>query len=122
MKWDRDVLALLDREREVRIRTTRPDDSTVGTVIWVVVDGDEAFVRSWKGDRAHWFQAALDWPDDVEMIVDGRRLPARVVSATDDESVARCSAALEAKYATSGSTPSMLRPEILNTTLRLVPR
>jgi hypothetical protein len=119
---DTDTLELLAREREVRIVTTRPDDSTVTTIIWVVVDADGTFVRSWRGERAHWYQAAVDRPTEVELIVRRRRIPVRVVLATDDGSVARCSSALLAKYAGDPAAKAMVSPAILGTTLRLEPR
>jgi hypothetical protein len=117
-----DVIELLDTEREIRIETIQPDDQAQRTTIWVVVDEGEAFVRSWRGERARWFQAALARPADAVVLVGGRRLEVRAVPATDDASVARCSSALERKYAGDQSTSSMLREEILGTTLRLEPR
>jgi hypothetical protein len=122
MRFDRETLELIDREREVRIETVRPDGSRQRTIIWAVVDGGDVFVRSWRGDRAHWYQAALDKPGEIVLLVDDRRITARARPATDDESVARCSTGLERKYAANPSTPSMLRAEILGTTLRLGPR
>jgi hypothetical protein len=116
------TLALLDSAREVTIETTRPDDSRARTTIWVVIDEGEAFIRSWRGDRAQWYQAALDRPAEIALIVDGRRIEARAVPAIDDDSIARCSSALERKYAGEDETPSMVREEILATTLRLEPR
>ena len=119
---DEATLELLDREREIRIETALPDESRQRTTIWAVVDGGEVFVRSWRGDRARWFQAALDRPEDVAVLVGGHRIEVRAIPATDDESVARCSSALERKYAGDPGTRSMVREEILNTTLRLEPR
>lgn len=121
-KLDRETLALLDRQREADIVTRRPDGSLMRTTIWVVVDGDEAYVRPWRGSRAHWFQAALDRPADVELIADEMHLRVRPVPATDDLSVARCSSALERKYAGDPATEAMVSEEILDTTLRLEPR
>ena len=121
-RFDRATLELLDREREIRIETALPDETRQRTTIWAVVDGAEVFVRSWRGDRARWFQAALDRPADVAVLVGGRRIEVRAIPATDDESVARCSSALERKYAGDPATSSMVREEILNTTLRLEPR
>lgn len=120
-RFDADVLKLLEAEREVDIETTLPDDRTQRTTIWVVVSDGDAFVRSWRGARARWYQAAVDRPVEVALWVAGRRLPAVAILATDGESVARCSAALEEKYAGDPSTPSMVRPEILGTTIRLEP-
>jgi hypothetical protein len=120
--FDAQTLALLDDEREVRIETVQPDDGRQSTIIWVVVDGGDAFIRSWRGERARWFQAALDRPHEVSLEVAGRSLAIRVVPATDDLSIARCSSALERKYAGEAETPDMVREEILGTTLRLEPR
>ena len=80
------------------------------------------YVRSWKGERGHWYQAALDSPDDVALTLRGMRLPIVVRIADDDDSIERCSRALQRKYAGDPSTPSMLKPYNLATTLRLVPR
>jgi hypothetical protein len=121
-RFDRETLELLDREREVKIETVRPDGRRRATIVWVVVDQDEAFIRSWKGDRAYWFRAATDRPDEVALTSGDQRIEARAVLALDAESVARCSSALERKYAGDPDVPSMVRPEILNTTLRLEPR
>jgi hypothetical protein len=46
----------------------------------------------------------------------------RAVPATDPDSVARTSAQLQRKYAGTSEVDSMVRDEILNTTLRLEPR
>lgn len=121
-RFDQATLELLDREREIRIETVLPDGRTQRTTIWVVVDRGEVFVRSWRGARAHWFQAAVDKPDELVVLVAGQRLEVRAIPATDDDSVARCSSGLERKYAGDPSTRFMVREEILNTTLRLEPR
>lgn len=122
MSWDRATLDLLALEREVDIVTTRPDGSPLRVTIWVVVADDEVFVRSWRGERGYWYQAALDRPADVELLAAGQRLPVMAVPATDAQSVARCSTALEVKYANDPSTPGMVRDDVLGTTLRLEPR
>lgn len=120
--FDQETLELLAREREVRVETALPDGTKQRVVIWVVVDRGEPFIRSWRGDRAKWFQAALDRPDEVAIHADGRRIPVRAVLAVDDASIVRCSHALERKYAGDPATPGMVRPQVLGTTLRLEPR
>jgi len=45
----------------------------------------------------------------------------RAVRAADPDSVRRTSEGYQTKYRTSRSTPSMLRDEILDTTIRLEP-
>lgn len=123
MPFDGATLGRIDAAREVDIESTRPDGTPRTTTIWAVVDNGEVFVRSWKGDRGYWYQAALDRPDELALIVDGNRLPVRAVVANDDASIARCSAGLSKKYRRSAvSLAGMLLPRVLPTTLRLEPR
>jgi hypothetical protein len=89
-------------------------------VIWVVVDGDDVFVRSVRGPSGRWFQETLADPK-VALHFDERTLEARAVPATDPASVTRASNAFRTKYAADPAMPSMLRPETLDTTLRLEP-
>lgn len=121
MKFDAATLRHLDAELETEIETFRPDGSARRTIIWVLVDGDDVFVRSWKGDRGYWYQSATEPDARVALIVDGRALPVSVHPATDAESIERCSAALRRKYARDDSLDGMLRREVLGTTLRLEP-
>jgi hypothetical protein len=120
--FDAQTLDALAAAEEIEVETTRPDGHQRRTTIWVVVVEGGVFIRSVRGERGHWWQAAIDRPDEVSLIVDGRRLPVRVESAADERSVARVSAALARKYAGDPDTPSMLRYEVLGTTLRVEPR
>lgn len=120
--FDRPTLHLLDRAREVDIETIKPNGMPRRSTVWLIVDGDDVFVRSWRGDRAHWYQSALDLPEQVTLHAGGRAFPVRVVWSPDDESVDRCSRGLERKYAGDPAVGSMVRPAVLGTTLRLEPR
>ncbi len=123
MPFDLAMLDRIDTAHEVEIESTRPDGTIRATTIWVVVDDGEVFVRSWKGDRGYWYQAALDRPDELALLVDGKRLPVRAVLANDKASIARCSAGLSRKYRRSAaSLAGMLLARVLPTTLRLEPR
>ena len=122
MPFDPATLHRINAAYEVEIESTRPDGTTRTTTIWVVVDDGEVFVRSWKGDRGYWYQAALDRPDELALIVDGERLAVRAVLANGETGIARCSAGLSRKYRRDGSLPEMLLPRVLPTTLRLEPR
>ena len=122
MPFDSQTLRRLAAADEVEIETTRPDGTHRRTIIWVVVDHGVAFVRSVRGDRGHWFQAALDRPAEVGLLVNGWPIPVRAVAAADEESIARCSTELGEKYRGDPSLPSMLRPTVLAATLRLEPR
>jgi hypothetical protein len=93
MQFDAADLAVLAATDEVDIETRSVDGSIHRTIIWVVVDGADVFVRSYLGERARWYREAL----------------------------ARTSAGFQRKYAHAVETPDMVRPEILPTTLRLIP-
>lgn len=120
MRFEPGELALLAETKEIEIETAAPDGPTHRTIIWVVVDGDDAFIRSYRGPSARWYREALVGPS-VRIHLAGRELGAAVVPATDPLSVKRTSDALVRKYPTNDGTPAMLTPESLPTTLRLVP-
>ncbi|HEY5683866.1 MAG TPA: nitroreductase/quinone reductase family protein [Acidimicrobiia bacterium] len=120
MDFDAGDLAMLAETAEVEIETRAADGAVHRTIIWIVVDGTDVFVRSYLGARARWYREALADPT-VAVHAGGRRIPCRAVPATDGESVGRASAGLEHKYAGEEETPDMVRPEVLSTTLRLVP-
>jgi len=120
MRFEPAELALLADTVEIEIETAAPDGPSHRTVIWVVVDGGDAFIRSVRGSSARWYREVAANPE-VTIHADGRRLRANAVPATDPASIARTSAALERKYAGDPEMPSMLDPDILDTTLRLTP-
>ncbi|MEP7158755.1 MAG: DUF2255 family protein [Chloroflexota bacterium] len=121
MPFDVATLKLFDTTKEVDIETTLPDGSTQRTIIWVVVEGGEVFARSFRGHRGKWFQAAMDRPSEVALLIGRERWPVRAVLTDDDDSVARCSRGLEDKYPRNNSLASMLVPGVLGTTIRLDP-
>ena len=121
MPFGPDELALLREAEEIEIETARRGGSAHRTIIWVVVDGDDVFVRSVNGAAARWYREAIANPS-VTIHVDGDALAARTAPAADRESIRRTSDELARKYARHGaSLRSMLVPEILDTTLRVVP-
>jgi hypothetical protein len=120
MRFEPDELALLDATEEIRIETARPGGPAHRTIIWVVVDGDDVFVRSVNGATARWYREAVANPA-VTVHVAGRGLAARAEAATDPSSVQRMSDALARKYARDPALRLMLVPEIFDTTLRLAP-
>ena len=115
-------LDLLRRMAEVEIET-RPvaGEAVHRTIIWVVVDAaDRVLIRSYQGAQARWYREAL--ASSTAVIIAGElRIEVRVDPAADGERVAACSRALQAKYPRHGSTQAMLRQEILDTTLELLP-
>jgi hypothetical protein len=120
MRFEPEGLALLAQTEEVDIETARPDGPPHRATIWVVVDGDDAFVRSVNGATARWYRESVANPA-VTIHAAGRQLPARAVAATDPDSVRRTSDAFTRKYGGDPAVGTMLKPEILDTTLRLEP-
>lgn len=118
-----DVLDQLRDSKEIDIETTRKSGETTRTTIWVVVDGDDVFVRSEYGDDGWWYRHLKARPEAV-VHVRGRQvapMPVRAVVADDPESIERCSRGFRSKYGKGRSVDMMTRPEVLHTTVRLEP-
>lgn len=123
-QFDPGTLLLLRRVREVRIETTSlGGGKTRRVIIWVVVVGDQVFVRSYLGERGLWYREALRRPE-VTLHAESEVLEATAVLADDAETVEAVSHAFREKYGkrSPGSTEMMVQPHTLQTTLRLDPR
>jgi len=119
MSLTADQLQEIGEAREVVIETRR-GDRVIGTVIWVVVGGDNVYVRSVRGESGRWYQRTLVDPE-VALRVGNARHEFTVVPANDPDSIESASEALRRKYR-GRSLENMLRVETLGTTLRLEPR
>lgn len=119
MSFPKTALELLDRTREVDIETRSPEGKKHSVPIWVVVDEGDVFIRTYRGPKSRWYLELLAAPG--ALVAGGKRIPIRAVRADDADSVRRTSDALTKKYKRSGSLNSMLRAEVLPTTLRLEP-
>jgi hypothetical protein len=91
------------------------------TTIWPVVEAGEVYVRSLRGEKGIWYRELVATPDAV-LHVEGEAVPVHAVVTPDPHSVERATAGLRRKYAGSPYLDSMLREEILPTTVRLEPR
>jgi len=115
-----DVVEWLRNTKEVTIRTAKHPDTDV--IIWIVVAADgEVYVRSVKGERGRWYRD-LRSDGRATLLVNRRNLPVHAVAATDEHSVERASQEFRTKYRSSSYVGSMLRAEVLPTTMRLEPR
>jgi hypothetical protein len=115
-----DLAALSDTE-EIEIETRSLTDAQAHrTIIWVMTDGADAFVRSVRGPAGRWYREASADPK-VVVHAAGRALQATVVPAADGDSVARTNAGLERKYGGIDGFDEMLVPDTFPTTLRLEP-
>ena len=120
MTFPESDLAAIATAKEVDIETRSTAGVTHRTIIWIVERDGAVYVRSYKGLDGRWYREALADPG-VAIHVDGRRVAARAVPATDPASVEACSEGLRAKYRRSASLDAMLVDDVLPTTLRLVP-
>jgi hypothetical protein len=112
----------LETVREVEIETRRAGDAPVHrTPIWVVVAQGEVYARSLRGEGGRWYRELMANPV-AALHVEGKAVPVRAVSADDPESIERTSEGFRSKYGASRALDSMLRDEILSTTVRLEPR
>lgn len=115
-----DLAALSDTE-EIEIETRSLADAQAHrTIIWVMTDGADAFVRSVRGPAGRWYREAVADPR-VVVRAGGRTLEALVVPAADGDSVARTNAGLERKYRGVDGFDEMLVADTFPTTLRLEP-
>lgn len=112
-------LDLISNADEVLIET-RAGDRNFRTIIWVVVDGTDILVRSVRGVAGRWYQRALADPN-VTLIVEDESLDF-IATAVEAGVIERTSEALRLKYRPGRSLDSMLRSEVLDTTLLLEPR
>lgn len=117
MNWPDHVEAA----REVDLETRRAEDAPAHrTTIWAVVENGEVYIRSWRGSTSRWYREVTANPEAV-LHVEDEAVPVRAVAATDPDSVERASAGYRRKYADSTVMESMVRDEILDTTIRLEP-
>jgi hypothetical protein len=107
-----DAIQILDRKREVHVATPGKR-----LPVWSVVVDDEAYLRSYRGERGAWYRRALR-----EGRVEIEGIEARVQRESDPELNERISDAFRAKYGkrSPGPTEAMVTPEVVATTLRLV--
>jgi hypothetical protein len=103
---------------EIEVETHSKAGEVHRTIVWPLVRDGVVYLRSFHGPAGRWYCEALA-DSSIALVMDGRRVPARAVSAPDDASVEACSAALREKYRRSYSLQAMLAPATLPTTLRI---
>ena len=119
MNFPKPTVALLDRSKEVDIETRSPKGAAHAVPIWVVVDGDDVFIRTYRGPTSRWYRELL--AAGGALVVDGKRIPVKAIPAADSASVKRVSDGYRKKYRKGSSLDSMLVPLVLPTTVRLEP-
>jgi hypothetical protein len=117
-----DLARLMRDARTVTIETSAGAGRPLHrAIIWIVIDEEgSAYVRSWLGQRGRWYRELVANPDGAVRVGD-RRIAVRAVAA-DEAGIETCSRLLSVKHKTSrASLASMLREEVLPTTLELRP-
>ena len=119
---DTETLRFLDENDEVYVETRSDADSPEHrTIVWVVVVEGEVFVRSVRGQKGRWYRELSGNPEGA-LRVGERRVPVHAVPA-DDTTVEAVSEAYRSKYGERwpGPTAAIVRPDVLQTTLKLSP-
>ena len=119
-QFDAQTLNQLTNIQEIEIETYSATGQTHRIVIWVVVEDQNVYVRSWLGPKGRWYQEIKANPD-AAILMNGQRLPVRAVPVTDEALISRVSDNILRKYRNSSSANGMVRQEILSTTLLLEP-
>jgi hypothetical protein len=117
MEWPAD----LETVEEIDVETRSADGDVHRTTVWTVVDGGDVYVRSLRGSAGRWYQELMAGPDTV-IHVEGEPVPIHAVPTPDVECIGRANAGYQRKYADSPYLGTMMREEILGTTVRLEPR
>jgi hypothetical protein len=120
MSFATDDLQRLAAAEEIEIETQAPDGPVHRTIIWVLVEGGDVFLRSVRGDRGRWFREATANPA-IAVHVGERRLAATAIPATDPDSIERIDAALTGKYKGIDGYDDMLEPAVRSANFRLEP-
>jgi hypothetical protein len=119
LSFPKATVALLDRADEVDIETRSPKGTKHSVTIWIVIDGDDVFIRTYRGPTSRWYRELMAGPG--ALVVRGKRIPVRAIAAADAASVKRASDGYRKKYRKGSSLDSMLVPSVLPTTVRLEP-
>ena len=107
-------------EIEIETRSVTIPGRTHRTIIWVMVDNNQVYIRSVRGRNGRWYQQITANPDGA-IYVNGQRIAVHAVQVTDEETIMRVSNEVLRKYHDSPSANSMVRIETLPTTLLLEP-
>lgn len=116
-----DVLKRFDATQIVEIETVSPKGTKHSVPIWIVVVDGIPYVRSVRGPKGRWYRELLASGEGA-IVAGGKRTRVKAKKDRTKAAIDATSEALRRKYKTSGSSlASMLRADVLNTTVRLEP-
>lgn len=116
-----DVLERFDKTEVVDIETRSAKGTTHSVPIWIVVVDGVPYVRSVRGPQGRWYGELLARGEGA-VVAGGERTAVKATHDSAKASIESTSDALRRKYKGSGqSLASMLRSDVLDTTVRLEP-
>ncbi|MEU6251340.1 DUF2255 family protein [Streptomyces sp. NPDC047043] len=121
--WNTETLERIAAAEELEIAPRRGDGSLrEPTTIWVVREGDELYVRSWRGTRGTWWNTART-SNAGHITAGGEEADVTFTVESDPALNDRVDAAYRAKYGHySGYVKPMIGEQARATTLRLTPQ
>lgn len=115
------VIKSFDETGVVEIETVSPKGTKHSVKIWIVVVDGVLYVRSVRGAKGRWYRELLARGEGA-VVAAGKRVPVRATKDSSPAGIEAVSEALRRKYPRSGqSLASMLRADVLDTTVRLDP-
>ena len=119
--WTNEELARIGATEELEAASLRADGTLRRPVtIWVIREGDDLYVRSWRGRSGAWYRGARE-RHQGHIRAGGVDKDVTFVAVDDDELGERIDAAYRSKYGRYGSSyvEPMTSGETRTTTLRL---
>jgi len=115
------VIKSFDETGVVEIETVSPKGIKHSVKIWIVVVHGVPYVRSVRGAKGRWYRELLARGEGA-IVAGGKRTAVKAKHDRSQAAIDGTSDALRRKYKTSGaSLASMLRSDVLDTTVRLEP-
>lgn len=115
------VIKSFDETNVVEIETVSPKGAKHSVKIWIVVVDGVPYVRSVRGAKGRWYRELLARGEGA-IVARGKRTAVKAKHDSTKAAIDGTSDALRRKYKTSGaSLASMLRADVLDTTVRLEP-
>ena len=116
-----DVVKRFDETNVVEIETLSANGTKHAVKIWIVVVGGVPYVRSVRGPQGRWFRELVARGEGA-VVAHGKRTAVKATHDRTQAAIDGTSDALSRKYKGSGQPlASMLRPAVLDTTVRLDP-
>ena len=123
--WRPSELDAIGRADELQVVTRRADGSNRRPVpIWVVREGDDIYVRAYRGTGSDWYRHATGDQHGGRIRVPGLEREVLFEPAWDESTGAQIDRAYRAKYARYGNTylKQMTADPAKHATLRLIMR